>query len=111
MIKIAILNPFKKHVRGVNPSAAAAAAPNAYANKVALMAHLVVHPDAVQLWTQLADGVPAENRPAGLDQMVRPRDQILTELVALSEELKRQFDPFDLSPFSEANIGADAAAE
>jgi hypothetical protein len=110
-LKLAILTPFKEFIRVANPLPAAANAPNAYANKVALMAHLLVHPDAVPLWTMFADGVPAENRPAGLDQMVRPRDQILAELVALSEELKQQMGSFDMEPLSANNIGVEAAME
>jgi hypothetical protein len=78
---------------------------NADINKVAMVGHLLVHPDAAGLLTQLAAGVTEANRPASLDQVVPFKEQIGSQLLSLAYAIR---DNLDYSKFDVANIGQDA---
>lgn len=57
---------------------------NALVNKIALMAHLLTHPDAETYWTLLTANIPEEHRPAALDQQVPFRIGVSQKLISIA---------------------------
>jgi hypothetical protein len=78
---------------------------NAMVNKIALMAHLLTHPDAETYWTQLNADIPEEHRPAALDQQVPFRIAISQRLISIAHAIR---GGLDYTPFAVDAIGEDA---
>jgi hypothetical protein len=76
---------------------------------VALLAHLLVSPQADTLWEAVYTPVDAENRPAFLEQtdgVSFAKEQLGVQLIAVANDIKYYLD---LSMFEETNIGSVAA--
>jgi hypothetical protein len=73
-------------------------------HKVALMAHLLVDPDAEPMWTEMALGPSEEDRPAALDMVTPVRAQYLDRLISLGRATRGHLD---YSLFEASRIGQD----
>ena len=78
---------------------------NCLADRVALMAHTIVHPDAQPILDAIHSTVAQEDRPAFLDQTVGPAGNasiLWGQLLSLAMAIK---DDLDESMFSSDHIG------
>jgi hypothetical protein len=106
ILKAAILFGFSKIIEEANNQPIA---DNCKLNKVALLAHLVVHPDAVETMERLYNKVDVDDRPAFLDQTGGAKAWRLSQyeiLRKISENIKNGLD--NRTNYSEAWCGEDA---
>ena len=103
-IQSALCDPFVKEL-----ALSHAPSTGSIINRVALMAHLLVHEKALPLWEKLHESPSHGDRPAMLDQtdgLAGNRQDIAERLLSVAEVIK---EDLDLSRFVSDHCGAEAA--
>lgn len=107
----AVLDPFETDVAKTDASMASIVGNNSYANKVALLAWLVISDSASFIWEELNKHVEPQMKPQMLEQLdgINARKPILFEqLCSVAEAIKGSVD-IDLTLFEEGHIGSETA--